>query len=413
MTPSARDTVGEDTTALTVGSIVSGLAAYGFVAVGTRSVGAQAFAPVSILWSLWAVSAAAITFPLQHWIIRTVEASGHERPVWGAAPALWRIATVVAALAFAGTYAVAERLFTVPGAAFPLMVACLPAGSVIMGLNRGLLAARGRFRATALALLGENVLRLFLAIALMSVVTPSGLGWILVGGFGVGLLYPDTLFRRSAGPRAPAAAPASLLGGLAGANAAAQVVLTSGPIVLSLLGGTSAAVTTLFAMLAVLRAPHTLALGVTARLTGPLTRLATDGDERGLRRVERRILSTTTAVAIVGAVLGPVVVPLATHLVFGVGSDVPAVATGLLTVGAVVAVAGVAQTLLLLAEGRGRQLAGAWTAALVVGGFVLTAPWAPLTRVAGAFALAEVIALGLMMARNRVAVAVSRPTEKE
>lgn len=409
--PAPVGTARADTTALTIGSLLSGLAAYGFVAVGTRSVGAEAFAPVSILWSLWAISAAAVTFPVQHWIIRTVEAAGHERPVWATAPAIWKAAAGIGALVFVATWPVGDRLFTVPGAAFPLMAACLPAGSVVMGFNRGVLSARWRFRATAFALLGENLLRVGLAVALAAVITPTGLGWVLVVGFGIGLVFPDTLLHRA--PDDSPASPASLLGGLSGANAASQVVLTGGPIVLSLLGGDSAAVTTLFAMLAVLRAPHVLALGVTARLTGPLTRLATTGDDRGLRRVERRVLLATLAISLLGAILGPVVVPFVTDLVFGVGSQVPAVATALLTVGAVVAVAGVVQMLLLLAEGRGRRLATAWAVALAVGGLVLVAGWDPLTRVACAFAVAEVVALGVMMAPGRATVTVSRPDLEE
>ncbi len=158
-------------------------------------------------------------------------------------------------------------------------------------------------------------------------------------------------------------------------------------------------------MLAVLRAPHVLAQGVTARLTGPLTRLAVEEGAAGLRRVERRVLAATAGVALLGAALGPVVVPFTTNLVFGVGSQVPAVPVALLTVGAVAAVAGVVQMLLLLAEGRSRHLAGAWAVALALGGVVLVAPWDPLTRVAAAFAVAEVVAFGLMMVRTRARVA--------
>ena len=408
MTRAAREsTAGADAAALTIGSILSGLAAYGFVAVGTRSVGAQAFAPVSILWSLWAISAAAITFPVQHWIIRSVEASGHEREVWGTAPAIWRVAILLGVLVLVGAVSVGGRLFTVPGAAFPLMAACLPAGSVVMGFNRGVLAARSRFRATAVALLGENMLRLVAAVALMAVVTPAGLGWILVAGFGVGILFPDTIIHRRDPGAEGARSPLSLLGGLSGANAAAQVVLTSGPIALSLLGGSRASVTTLFAMLAVLRAPHVLAQGITARLTGPLTRLAGEDGARGTRRVQRQVLAATAGVALLGAALGPTVVPVTTDLVFGVGARVPALPTSLLTAGAVVAVGGVVQMLLLLAEGRSRQLALAWAVSLVVGGSVLVVPGDPFTRVAAAFAVAEVVAFGLMMVGTRTTASVA------
>ena len=387
-----------DTTALTAGTIGSGLAAYGFVAVGTRSVGAEAFAPVSVLWSLWALSAAAITFPVQHWVIRTVEASGDERAVWAAAPSVWAATGLAGALVLGGTGAVAEPLFGRPGMAFPVMAACLPVGSVLMGFNRGVLAARGRFGATALALLGENVLRLVLALVAMAAVGSEGLGWILVAGFAVAVLWPRTVVhRRPTGE--VARPPMSLLGGLAAANVAAQTVLTSGPIVLSLLGGDPVAVTTLFAVLAILRAPHVVAVGVTARLMAPLTRLAAMGDRASLRRTEHLVGWTTLGVAGIGVAVGPWVLPAVTELVFGVGEEIPAAATALLTAGGVVAVAGVVQMLVLLAEGRGRELLRAWLVALVVGAGMLVLPWDPVTRVAAAFAAAEVLALVLMFVR--------------
>jgi len=61
-----------DTTALGAGSLVTGLLAYVFFALSTRSLGASAAAPVSVLWTYWSFAAAALTFPLQHWIARSV-----------------------------------------------------------------------------------------------------------------------------------------------------------------------------------------------------------------------------------------------------------------------------------------------------------------------------------------------------
>lgn len=384
-----------DATALTVGSVVAGLTAYGFVVVGTRAVGAEAFAPVSVLWSLWAISAAAITFPVQHWIIRSVELNGHERDVWAAARVVWIGTLSLALMVVGGTMLVEETLFGTDGMAFPVMAACLPVGSVLVGFNRGMLAARSRFRATGFAIAGDNVLRLLVLLPLAPVVSAEMLGWILVAGFGVAALFPDTLLPRGRTSGVPSRV--NLLGGMAGANAAAQAVLTSGPILVSVLGDDRAAVTSMFALLAVLRAPHTLVLGVTARAMAPLTRLAASGEGR-LRTVERWLLLATGVVAIAGVVLGPVVIPVATEAVFSVGADVPGSAVALLTGGTVVALGGVIQMLLLLAEGRGRRLTVAWAASLCSGALVLMMPIdPPMVLVAAAFATAEVVAMAAMV----------------
>ena len=60
--------------ALALGSVVSGLLAYVLFALVTRGLGAEAAAPVSVLWTQWAFAGAAFTFPLQHWITRSVVA---------------------------------------------------------------------------------------------------------------------------------------------------------------------------------------------------------------------------------------------------------------------------------------------------------------------------------------------------
>src|SRR5687767_7459530 len=81
--------------ALAIGSTASGLLAYALFALVTRGLGADAAAPVSVLWTLWAFAGAAFTFPLQHWITRSV-ASGHEGDVRRASG---RVSLLVAAAA--------------------------------------------------------------------------------------------------------------------------------------------------------------------------------------------------------------------------------------------------------------------------------------------------------------------------
>ncbi len=64
------------TAALAIGSAVSGLLAYLLFALTTRALGVAEAGPVSVLWSYWAFAGAAITFPLQHWVARTIIAHG-------------------------------------------------------------------------------------------------------------------------------------------------------------------------------------------------------------------------------------------------------------------------------------------------------------------------------------------------
>ena len=68
--------VARDSGVLAVGSLLNGLLAYVFFATVTRALGAEAAAPVSVLWAYWSFAAAALAFPLQHWAARSVTATG-------------------------------------------------------------------------------------------------------------------------------------------------------------------------------------------------------------------------------------------------------------------------------------------------------------------------------------------------
>ncbi len=52
---------------------------------GPVSLGAEGFAPVAIVWVFWAFSAALLTFPIQHWVIRQMALDGHSGGVRAAA----------------------------------------------------------------------------------------------------------------------------------------------------------------------------------------------------------------------------------------------------------------------------------------------------------------------------------------
>lgn len=388
-----RRTARRDALVLSGATALSGLAAYAFVALGTRKVGAEDFAPVSILWTFWAVSAATFTFPVQHWIIRTMEASG-EPAVWATLPRIWRMTFLTSILIGGAATALSPRLFGVSGIAFPLMTALLPLASVLMGLNRGVLAGRSRFASTAGAILGENVIRVVMVLVVGSRWGAEGLGWSLMMGFAVAVFFPQSFIRRD-GHSQPRQS-VSLLGGLAGANAAAQVVLTAGPVVLSLLGGADRLVTELFAVLAVLRAPYTLMLGTSTRVTAPLTRLARSHDREAFLGAQRMLALAAVGVVLLSPVVA-LIVPTVAGAVFGLTISLSGLVVTLLVVGSLLALFSLLQMLVLLADGRSRLLMASWGGALVLAGPMLVLPTDPVTRVAVAFAVAEVVAVTVMI----------------
>jgi len=390
--PSAR--AARDSAGLLAGTLVNGLFAYVFFAMATRGLGAAEAAPVAVLWTYWGVATAVITFPVQHWIIRTMRASGAAT----VGESLPRMVRSVAAFAVAGvavTWLVDEQLFGVAGPVFPALVGLVTLGSFFTGVVRGGLAGRERFTATALALAADNVVRVVLAAAVLALGGgATGLGVVLVAGALIGLAWPQGY---RFGPRNDAEHPVSslaFLGAIAAGSLLGQLVLIGGPAVLALMGGAPRDVTMLFATLAFFRAPYLLAVGVANRVTGTLTDWMSSGGVRQLHRFQVVVVVLTAAGAAAAAALGFAAGPRMVGLVFGADTVPPAGVAALVAGGSVVAVGNLAMSLLLIAQGRGGRLTRAWVVSVLAVAVVLPATrgMAPVASVTWAFVAGQIVA---------------------
>ena len=113
---------------LATGSVVSGVLAYVLFALVTRGIGASAAAPVSVLWTVWALAGAAFTFPLQHWITRCLTA-GRAGDVRGSARRVAAVVVAVAVVTGALAWVFRDRLFHRDDAWFPALVVLVVLGS--------------------------------------------------------------------------------------------------------------------------------------------------------------------------------------------------------------------------------------------------------------------------------------------
>ena len=98
------------TRTLGLGSAANGLLAYLVFVLTTRSLGPDAASPVSVLWSYWAFAGAAFTFPLQHWIARTVTAHG-DGAVHKALPRIGVLVLAVSVVLGGAAWVAREPLF--------------------------------------------------------------------------------------------------------------------------------------------------------------------------------------------------------------------------------------------------------------------------------------------------------------
>jgi len=389
-----------DTSALAVGAALSGVLAYVFFALVTQALGPVRAAPVSVLWAYWSFAGAALTFPLQHWISRSVPTHDGERSVRDALRSVLLVSVGVAVLAGGASWLARDLLFHSGQAWFPLLVGAVTLGSAVMGIVRGVLTARRRFTAVGVGLVAENATRCLAAACLIAagVRDPVAFGLCLLVGYAAALGWPSSLRLGRTGEPRGAESALTFLGGAAGGQLIGQAVLTGGPVVLALAGGSARDITALFAGLALFRAPYTLALGLVSQLTGRFTRLVVQRRDDALRRIRVRLAVVTVAGAAAAALVGAVAGPPLLRLVFGADVTLPSRLTLVLAVASTVAMANLVVTLVVLAHGRTGGLIRAWAVALVPGGIWFVASGLPvLDRTCSAFLVVEAAAFGLLL----------------
>lgn len=381
---------------LAAGTAANGLLAYAFFALVTRGLGAETAAPVAVLWTYWGACTAFITFPLQHWLIRTMRANG-EAAVRAGVRRLLRPVAVLAVGASLLSWWGVEQLFSTTGPVFPSLVGLVTLGTFLTGLVRGGLVGRERFTATSVALAADNLLRVLGAVVVLRVGGgAAAMGVVLGLGAAIGLAWPSAI-RFRAGPTGPSR-PEELLGPLAVGSALAQLVLVGGPVAVALLDGPPEHVTTLFVTMALFRAPYLLGLGLANQATGPLTGWTLSGATHLLRRYHLLTATATTVGAAAAAPFGMAAGPPLVALVFGAEVRPDPVVAAVVAAGSVVAVGTLALSLVAIGEGRGLRITHAWLAACMVASVVLLAtPVPPVLTVAVAFLTAETIAFATLL----------------
>lgn len=400
---------------LVAGAAVNGLAAYAYLALGTREYGAADFSAVSVLWSIWAVTGAAVVFPIQHEVTRRLESGRGEAPVRAILAPLVVTTVLLSVAATVVAWAVAEPLFGTDRLLNPLMTGWIVAGAGVSGLVRGALGGRRRFMATGMAIGFENVARLAGAVVVVVAGLEVGAYTLALGLGPLAMLVwaPALRFDRSGRvvPREMGFSGLSrTFGGLAGASAISQLALTSSPVALALTGGAAASVTSLFAALALFRAPYLLVLGVTARITGTLTRAAIAGEQARLRRARAFFFSGSLALATGFCIVGVTIGDWGLRLLFGPTVDLDRGDFAWLGVGSGLAMGAILLVLLLLARGHSSAALSAWAISLVPAGvFLAIAPRGEVSSVVGAFVIAEATAVALLTAFDaRLASGASR-----
>ncbi len=310
--------------------MVHGIAAYGFLALAARQLGPEDYAPLGVLWSMVFLVGPGVFIPLEQELARAI--SVRRTGGVGSGPLIDRAAVIgglAAAVLVAGSLALSQViLHELLRDETSLLVAFLLGlvGYLFGHLTRGTMAGLGRFRAYAVYLGGEGVVRFVVCIVLVlagvEAVGPYGLVVGIAPFLAVAAAVVPEVRRgglREPGPEAPWSELSANLSALLAGSVLSLVLVNAGPVAVEYLATADEAdkAGTFVAGLVIARIPFFLFQGIQGALLPKLSSLAGaqrwDEFRAGLRRL-LLVVGVLGAAAVIGATLFG---PLAVEILFG------------------------------------------------------------------------------------------------
>ncbi len=380
---------------MVAGSLISALGAYLFQIVGGRALGAEGFAPISVLWTMFFILATVVLVPVEQHVTREAASGRKVLTFHGLLPAI--VAVVLAAVIGVGFVLLTLDRAFLGDARFLVATAVLFATYGMYEVGRGLLAGHREFGLVGWAMIGESVGRLALAIGFLAVVMSAlSLAWAMALGSLTVVLTRFWRFDHEA-PSGSMAGASKFLGVYVVASAASQTLLAGAPLAVLAMGGTPEMISIAFVTFTLYRAPLTLTYLLQGRILPYLVRMVETGDRTDSDRLIARVMAVGAGLCLAGALTGYLVGADVVQLLLGAEFRPTAVVSALVAGGVVAAVTTQVVGQVLVAEGRMGTLALVWSVGLVVATVVLlVSSLEPLTRVALAFALGELTALTAM-----------------
>ena len=355
-----------DGASLGAGAVLNGLLAYGFLLVGNRAYGAG-FAPVSSVWSVWAVTAAAVTVPVHHAVLRRAVGTGRGTGLGRLLAPAAAIGVVVAVIG----YSVRTQLFSVGSVVPPLVCGALVPAATLLGWWRGRASAAGRYSQVGTNLALEGGARLIVALVCVAAGAPAvALTVAILAGYLPTVLTLAVggragLESSPVGSRPGSGGDVAFSAGVAAVALAVQVAQAV-PVLATSARSDRADVVGLFNLIAIGRIPLLVGGAMLFRLTHWLSE-ADLGDRNA--RVNRILGWSSLPVIALGAALGAVLAPPLLPVLFGDSSQTTPALGGLIGAASAAALMATAGAVLVAVQGRGWPLVG-WAGGAVAVGVV-------------------------------------------
>ena len=359
---------------------LSGIAAYVYLAVAGRALGAAGFAPLGTAWAVVFLASAAFATPLEVGIARAVGAARGRgeaiRPLARAGFVLAGAAAIVGVgAALVGGRRSDEAVF---GGQDGMALACAVAfgGLAIGAVAKGTCAGASRLAGWGGYLLADGGTRLALGIVAANVMpSPQAFALALALGPWVALAVPAIpVMRLIAGIRRRGPADGVLgltrsISPLFVAAAASAALMYFGAVLLPLLArGPDARVGAYIAALALARLPLFLLSPIVAIAVPRIAFALARGQHGDARRTAGALVGIAGVGGLAAISVGAVAGADSLAGVFGAGFALPEQSLWSVSVAAACWLIATAATSVAIAAGRGRLAARAWCAGLAVAG---------------------------------------------
>jgi len=320
---SSRVPLPEGTVPVAIGLLVAGLASYLFLKVGKDALGSdEALQPITSLWVATFALAPGVFLPVEQELARAL---AHRRATGvGGKPVLRKV--IILALILAGIVAIGigAASSAISSAFFDdnwVLVLALLIGFAAYTpahIARGIASGHGRFRAYAVVMASDGVMRILACLVL------AMLGVKSVGPYGLAIAFaplPGVLFvwarghlRADDGPAAEWGEVTQNLGWLLVGSVFAAGLVNAGPLAATILAepDQKELVTRFTYGVLLARIPLFLFQAVQAALLPRLSRLAARNEIAEFRDGLRRLLKLVLAAAVIGTIgaflLGPLII---------------------------------------------------------------------------------------------------------
>lgn len=394
-----KDNVG--TGLIVVATVLSAIAVLAFQAVASRSLGTDGFAPIAVLWTVMFLIYTVLQLPAEQHLTRALVVTRDSESLKRVRRDMFG-AFAVGTLVGVGFVALTLDRFFDDNAWFLLVTFGIMINRSVMATARGSLAGHRRFGgyAASIALEAVGLVLGGLIAAVLGLPSIAFAAVLVIAPLMTLLSRPFAPIEGHGDLQQIDAQPGSFLVWLILATLASQLIIAGGPIAVSFVGGTAAAVSIYFTSFALLRGPVTSAYNLVARVLPDFTELAQSDDPTRLWRWAPRITAAGLVLAVLGAIGSGLFLRPLIELIYGESFVPPQLAAVLGGAGVGLGLGALFATQIYSASARGALLASGWAIGFAASiATLVIVNLDPIDRVATAFVVGEgtgLLLLGLV-----------------